>query len=81
MLAKSPISGVTIRQRQSSDTMETQVPVKSIGASALPGADPIGLLCMDEIWAKAKEESPRNRISEKSELINFIVYSISSSRL
>src|SRR5438477_7976136 len=31
-LAKSPFGGVTIRKRQSSVTMDTQYPVKSIGA-------------------------------------------------
>src|SRR6266581_4205635 len=35
MLAKSPFGGVTIRKRQSSVTIETQYPVRSIGAAAL----------------------------------------------
>src|SRR5213594_2237857 len=34
MLAKSPFGGVTIRKRQSSVTIDTQYPVKSIGAIA-----------------------------------------------
>src|SRR6266705_3991411 len=34
-LAKSPFGGVTIRKRQSSVTIETQYPVRSIGAAAL----------------------------------------------
>ena len=33
MLATSPAGGVTIRQRQSSVTTETQVPVRSTGAA------------------------------------------------
>lgn len=37
MLAASPFRGVVIRQRQSSETTETQVPVKSTGAPARPG--------------------------------------------
>src|SRR5438876_12106184 len=31
-LAASPLRGVTMRQRQSSDTTDTQYPVRSIGA-------------------------------------------------
>src|ERR1700730_15811308 len=34
MLAKSPLIGVTMRHRQSSETTETQYPVKSAGAAA-----------------------------------------------
>src|SRR4029450_7538066 len=34
-LAASPLSGVTMRQRQSSVTTDTQLPVRSIGAACL----------------------------------------------
>src|SRR6185436_16401723 len=34
-LAESPLSGVTIRHRQSSVTSDTQLPVRSIGAPSL----------------------------------------------
>src|SRR5579871_7021915 len=36
MLAASPLSGVSMRQRQSSATIDTQLPVRSTGAASRP---------------------------------------------
>src|SRR5580704_9158471 len=42
ILAASPFSGATMRQRQSSVTYATQYPVKSTGAPGFPGAGGAG---------------------------------------
>ena len=71
MLAESPLSGVTIRQRQSSVTSETQLPVRSIGAPSLGDRGGCGgpPRCADSVTADANAssratvlESPKRRV-------------------